>query len=273
MFRPRWILRTCLFILIGSFLYSAPSDAKNKEVINPPQNRFEISFGGGWGLYSMRDINKHYIDEFAKESGVFDDHIDNGPNLFGEVGYFVSPNVSANFGVTYLYGSISKKENVIITWYDYQGGIVDTFLEKGSLTTTLVAPELKVKYHFPFEKTDLFLSGGAAWCFGGSVLKAETNSPDGPIFEEYRFTAKGLGFAASTGAWYNLNKMISFGAEIGYRVFGTGDLKDKNGRVWVVGDLKDGNGKVGIEEWPKTSHKMNLDFSGPFILGGLRLKL
>lgn len=247
------------------------SYAQSTGVRNPSQKRFEISFGGGWSLYRMTSINKHYIDEFAKGFGVFDDHIDNGPNLFGEVGYFVSTKVSIDLGVTYLQGDISKKGNVIRT--DEQGNVIDTLLGKARLSTALVAPGLRIKYHFPTEKIDLFIGGGAAWCFGKSVLKAETNSPQGPIFEEYRFTAKGLGFVASTGVSYNLNKTISFDTEIGYRIFGTGDLKDKNGEVWVVGDPKDGNGKVGVIGWPKTSHKMNLDFSGPFILGGLRLKL
>lgn len=61
----------------------------------------------------MKNINKHYIDEFAKDVGIFDDHIDNGPNLFGEVGYFVWPNVSANLGVTYLHGSITNQQEGI----------------------------------------------------------------------------------------------------------------------------------------------------------------
>lgn len=272
LFRAKVILQTGLLILIGSLLYSTPSFAQSKEVLNPPQKRFEIGFGGGWALYRMTSINKHYIDEFAKEFGVFDYHIDNGPNLFGEVGYFVSTKVSIDLGVTYLQGDISKKGNVIIRT-DEQGNVIDTFLGKAWLSTALVAPELKIKYHFPKERLDLFISGGVAWCFGKSVLKADINSPEGLFLEDYRFTAKGLGFVVSTGVSYNLNKTISFDTEIGYRVFGTGELKDKNGKVWVVGDLMDENGKVGVAGWPKTSHRMDLDFSGPFILGGLRLKL
>jgi hypothetical protein len=258
MFRTKAILQVCLFTLIGSFLIETQGYAETREGINPPQKRFEISFGRGWALYRMTSINKHYIDEFAKEVGIFDHHINNGPNLFGEVGYFVSTKVSIDFGVTYLQGDVSKKGNVIRM--DEQGNVIDTSLGKTSLSTTSVAPELKIKYYFPTEKIDLFISGGAAWCFGRSVLKAETNSPEGPFLEEYRFTAKSLGFVASTGAWYNLNKMISLGAEVGYRLFATTDLKDKNDKAWVVN-------ATGI------SQKMNLDFSGSFILGGLRLKL
>jgi len=262
MFRPKVILHTVLFILIGSFLYSAQSDAQSKEVINPPQKKFEISFGGGWGLYNMRDINKHYIDELAELGGISCGHINNGPNIFGEVGYFVSPNVSASLGITYLNGASGKGENMFIA-YGYENQPADTFLEEGSLTTTLVAPELKVKYHFPFEKTDLFLSGGVAWCFGKCVLKSTLKAQGESVSGKSLFTAQGIGSLASTGAWYNLNKTISLGAEVGFRYFVTGDLKDKD---------KDGERKVGTTG-SFTGYKTNLDFSGPFILGGLRLKL
>jgi hypothetical protein len=260
MFRAKVILQTGLLILIGSLFCSTLSFAQSKEVLNPPQKRFEISFGGGWGLYRMPRFNDS-MDEVAgyveTNGGRVDiDHIDNGPTIFGEVGYFVSPNVSVNIGVTYLRGAGSYKANYTMTVFDYRDmASVDTFLEEVSLTTALVAPELKVKYHFPFEKTDLFLSGGVAWCFGKYVLKSTSGKS--------LFTAQGIGFLSSTGAWYNLNETISLGAEFGFRYFVTGDLKDKD---------KDGERKVGTTG-SFTGYKTNLDFSGPFILGGLRLKL
>jgi hypothetical protein len=268
MFRPKVILQTVLFILIGSFFYSTQSDAQSKEVINPPQKRFEIGFGGGWGLYRMTNINKHYIDEFAKGIGIFDHHIDNGPTLFGEVGYFVSPNVSTNFRVTYVGGRGDQKGNINIIIMNEQGNVIDTALMKTetSMIATLVAPELKIKYHFPLEKLDLFLGGGMTWCFGKLTLKSSGSGAEGeewqlpPYSNEYKFTAQGLGLLGSTGVSYNLNKTISFGTEMGYRLFATSGLKDKNGKVWIV----DATGRP---------YRMNLDFSGPFILGGLRLKL
>ena len=258
MFRPKAVLLACLFILIVYFLFDVQSYAQTTEGTNPAQNKFQISLGGGWGLYSMGDINKHYIDEFAKEVDIFDDHIDNGATLFGEVGYFASPYYSVNLGVSYLHTGITGKTTGLIT--DEQGNVVGSYPTKHSLSAFLVAPELKIKYHFPNEKLDWFLSGGTAWCFGKSVLKVESNLPQGIFLEKYRFTAQGLGFLASIGLLYNLNKTVSFGTEIGDRLFVTGDLKDKNGKVWVV----DATGKP---------HKMNLNFSGPFILGSLSIRL
>lgn len=256
MLNPRAILKTCLFISIGSFWFGAPLYAQNMEGINSSQKRFEIGFGGGWGLYSMGNINKHYINEV----GIFDDHIDNGPNVFGEIGYFISPNVSANLGVTYLHGGIISRVNAILP--GGYSGEVDSVLVEESVTITALAPELKIKYRLPIKKMDLFFGGGTAWCLGQCVLKS-TILPERSISLTSSFTAQGIGFLASTEAWYNLNKTLSFGAEIGYRHFATGDLKN--------GD-NDGYGKVGTV-MSLRNYKVNLDFSGPFILGGLRVKL
>jgi hypothetical protein len=254
MLRLKTILKIYLLILIGGFWFAAPLHAQNMEGINFPQKRFEISFGGGWGLYRMTNINKHYIDEI----GIFDDHIDNGPTVLGEVGYFVSPYYSVNLGISYLHTGITKKINGLIM--DEQGNVVGTYPEKYSLSASLIVPELKIKYHFPQKKLGWFFSGGTAWCFGKSVLKAESSLPQGMFSKKYRFTAQGLGFLASTGVSYNLNKMISFGTEIGYRLLATGDLKDKDSKVWIV----DATGR---------SHRMNLDFSGSFMLGSLSIRL
>jgi opacity protein-like surface antigen len=265
MFKPKAVLLFCLFILIGSFLFETQPYAESRQATNPVQKKFQISFGGGWGLYSMREINKHYIDELAELGGTFVDHIDNGPNVFVEVGYFVSPKVSANLGVTYLRGTISNMENLIITGYDYRGEIVDTLLVEESLTTTLVAPELKIKYHFSIEKIDLYLSGGTAWCFGKCVLKSTLKQPEESVSGESPFTAQGIGFLVSTGASYSLNKTISLGVEVGYRYFATGDLKDKE-------DKNAEPQKVGTYAM-EILRKVNLDFSGPFLLGGLSIGL
>ena len=259
MFRPKTVLLTSLFVLISSFLFDIQLRAQSREATNLIQKRFEISFGGGWGLYGMKNSNKHYIDEFAKDVGIFDDHNDNGPTIFGEIGYFVSPNVSANPGVTYLHGRIGKKSILEVTDYEDPNKI-DSLPWEGSLTTTMTALHLRMKYHLPVENIDLFFSGGTAWGFGKCVLKSTLKLPEGSISEKYPYVAQGIGFLASTGASYNLNKTISVGAEVGYRHFATGDLKDKNGEIWVV-------------EWAATPQKMNLDFSGPFILGSLSIRL
>ncbi len=260
MFRPMRVLLACLFILIGGLLFCAQSCSQGPEETNPAQKRFQISFGGGWALYRMSDIGR-YIDEFS----VSDGHIDNGPNIFGEVGYFVSPKVSTNLGVTYLDGGISYKDTVILTSYSYSGTEVDTFFDEGSLTTTLIAPELKIKYHFPIERIDLFFGGGTALCFGKYVRESTVRSQEGSTSWKSPFTAQGIGFLASMGASYHLNRTFSIGVEMGYRYFTTGDLKEKE-------DENDEPQKVGSYA-SEILRKSNLDFSGPFILGNLSIGL
>jgi len=268
MLRLKVILYACLLVLIHCLLFDTELYAQSRELINPSPKRFEISFGGGWGLYRMTNINKHYIDEFAKQVGIFDHYIDNGPTLFGEVGYSVSPNVSANFGVTYAGGGGNQRSNINIIEMDEYGNVINTGFVKTEtlLSTTLLAPQFKIKYYFPLEKVDLFLSGGMAWYFGKLTLKSSGLGAEGegwqllPYSNERKFTAQGLGLLGSTGVSYNLNKTISLGTEIGYRLFATSGLKDKNGKIWIV----DATGRP---------YRMNLDFSGPFMLGGLRVKL
>jgi hypothetical protein len=262
MFRHKAILQACLFILIGGFLLGAESYAQSREVTNPPQKRFEISLGGGWALYRMTEFNNR-MDEvvgYVEMIGGHMDlgHIDNGLNAFGEVGYFVLPNVSVNLGVTYLRGAGSYRANYTMTMYDYrENAAVDTFLEEGSLTATLVAPELKIKYHLLAGRTDLFLGGGGAWCFGKCEGKSTFQERGAwnidTSYESPTITAQGIGFLTSVGGSYNLNKIVSLGIEIGYRHFATGDEEEKDKHM-----------HLGSKE---------LDFSGPFILGGLRLKL
>jgi hypothetical protein len=269
MFRPKAILQACLLILIGSFLFDAHSYGQSGEVLNSPQKRFEISFGGGWGLYSMTKLD-NYIDEVARSIEMFGGHTDighinDGPNVFGEVGYFVSPKVSASLGITYLHGGIRYKDTVILTSYSYFGIEVDTFFDEGTLTTTSIAPGLKIKYHFFIEKIDFSFTGGAAWCFGKYVRESTVKSQYDSSSWKSPLTAQGMGFLASTGASYHLNKTFSIGAEIGYRYFPTGDLKEKEGKS---GEEQ----KVGTYA-SETLRKSNLDFSGPFILGSLSIRL
>lgn len=232
MFRNKVILQISLFTLIAIFLFEAQLYAEGRELTNPAKKRFEISFGGGWGFYSMTKFNNR-MDEVAGYVEVIGghvdiDHIDNGPTIFGEVGYFVSPNVSVNVRVTYLRGAGSYKANYTMTVFDYRDmASIDTFLEEVSLTTTLVAPELKIKYYFPIGKIDLFFSAGTAWCFGKGDGETSLKERGAWILDNsYKspsLTAQGIGFLASTGTWYNLNKTFSLGAEIGYRHFATGD--------------------------------------------------
>jgi hypothetical protein len=261
MFRLEVILSACLLVLILCLLFDAELYAQSRELTNPSPNRFEISFGGGWGLYRMTKFNNRmdevagYIDMIGGHVDI--DHIDNGPTIFGEVGYFFSPRVSVNLGVTYLRGADNYKANYTMTVYDYQDNTaVDTFLEEVSLTTTLVAPELKIKYHFPIGKTDLFFSAGTAWCFGKGYGKSTFKERGAWIIDTSKsptLTAQGIGLLTSVGGSYNLNRIFSLGIEIGYRYFATGDEEGKDRHMYL--------------------ESKELDFSGPFILGGLRLRL
>jgi hypothetical protein len=263
MFKPKAALLVSVLVFIGTLLPETEAHAEPGQATTAPQKRFEISFGGGWGLYRMTEINKHYLDDFARGLGFFDDHIDNGLTIFGEVGYFLSPKVSVDVGLMHLQGETEKED--LSYRNDEYGNVIAVYRWERSLKTRMMAPQFKVRYHLSTEKVDLFVGGGIAWCFGratlGSIHWPEWGEVEPlPPSEHWRFTARGLGLLASAGASLVPTGASSLGAEIGYRYLTTGDLKDKDGNAWKAGSAG-------------TAHRMDLDFSGLFILGRFSLRL
>ena len=262
-FPPKTALLLSVLVLTGTLLSATGTHAENGQPPSIPQKKFEITLAGGWGLYRMSKINEHYIDDFARGLGFFDEHIDNGGTIFGEVGYFLSPRVSVDFGLMHLQGEIEKSDLQYRT--DVYGNVIGIYKWGKSLKATMMAPQLRVRYHFGKQKFDLFLGAGLALCFGKASL-ASIYWPEAgeveplPTSERWRFTGRGLGVVTSAGSSSSLTETFSLGLEIGYRYLTTGDLKDKNGKVWEAGSA--GN-----------AHRMNLDFSGPFVLGRFSLRL
>ena len=78
--------------------------------------------------------------------------------------------------------------------------------------------------------------------------------------EEYNYKAQGFGLAFSTGGSYRISGPLYVFAEGGYRHFRTGHLKDEDGRAWEI-------------RYTRPYHKMDLDYSGFFVLGGLSLRI
>jgi len=258
-FPPKRTLSIWLLVFVCGLLVSGRLSAQIEQFSTPLGEKVRISLAPGWGLYSMNDLNKHYIDRFAKVAGIFEDNIDNGPTIYGEVSYVVTPNISASLGVNYLRGQLEEKswENVVV---EGEGTLAMRW--ERSLTTTALAPQLMVKYHFPLGDLDLFSGAGLAWCWGKSILKSDSRIPDlsTSFITEDRFKAQGAGLLGCIGMSHDLSDKFAIGTEIGYRHFVTGDLETEGGTPWVV-------------EYNGTSHKIKLDFSGAFLLVTLSLRL
>lgn len=233
-------------VLCGIILLNTVSNAQTVS----SKRKLQITVGGGYGLFSMDKINKRYIDDFAKGFDILDEHINNGYDVSGDIGYFIRPNISGHLGITYLSGGINNKTTLMQT--DELGSLIGTFPYEYSLKTTSFAPELKIKYHFFLNNNfDLFFGGGMALCFGKSILKGEGESSS--IGEKHTFTARGIGYFAISGLKIEINKIYSIGFETGYRHFTTGELKNNDGEVW------------------SQEMNLNLDFSGLFLLGTLSI--
>jgi len=222
--------------------------------------RLRLSLAPGWGLYRMDDVNKQYIDRFAKEAGIFEDNIDGGPNGYGEIAYFVTPSVSASFGINYLRGQIEQKswESIVVP-----GEGTFPMRWERSLTTSAIVPQIGAKYHIALkEDLDLFAGGGVAFCWGKISIESKSRIPAIGTSEETneKFSAYGTGVLGSVGLSHDLSDTYSIGTEIGYRHFVTADLESEGGSPWLV-------------EYGGTSHKINLDFSGLFMLVSLSIRL
>jgi hypothetical protein len=259
MFKSRKSVSASLLLVVFGLVFSAPLSAQGWESESFTGEKLRFSVGAGWGLYSMDDLNKHYIDNFAKQAGILEDNIEGGPSFFGEVSYFLTPSVSTSFGLAYLRGFVEKNswETVLV----FPGGGRYATRWERSLATTALAPQVTVKYHFPLGDLDLFSGVGICGFWGKSVLKSDARIPDLGVSEtsENRFTAQGVGWLGSVGMSHDLTDRSAIGTEIGYRHLVTGDLEDPLGNPWVV-------------EYDGT-HKINLDFSGAFVLVSLSFKL
>lgn len=253
-------LSSCLVVLAIIPLICSPLHAQYTNEVNPALKKVNIRFSAGWGRYKMGNINDHYVSGFAKPLGLLQNDVTNGINLCGEAGWFITRNISTDLAVTYLRARTGKESKDPVC--DPYGNPIGHSTTKRSLTTSLIARELKVRYHLPRKKSDLFFGVGAVWCRGTAVLRSimEERGDYDSASDESRYTAQGGGFLFSAGASHNFYRAMSFDTEIGYRHFVTGDLTDEYGEVWYARYLKSGP-------------KMNLDFSGPFILTGLSLRL
>ena len=220
------------------------------------RKRIGLSYAGGFAAYNMALLNNHYIDKIATPS--LDKHISHGPDLTAEVWYFVTENICLSHGITFLNGASEKTS--LYEELDLSDSVVATHPLEMSLRTTLITPELRIGYYREAHRVSLFFGVGMAWGLGESVLEINLENPQAPSHQKYRRSARGIGYTIYGGILRRLNATASVGLEAGYRNLATGALEDSNANAWVV--VADGKRR-----------EMNLDFSGPYLLAKVVLRL
>jgi hypothetical protein len=241
-----------IFAIVVTFLFVSNEGQARFGWSNYPRSfKYTVRVGGGYGLFRMKSINEDYIENFAREFDIFENTIDSGPHLFGEIGMFVSLNTSVNFAVEYL-KAVTEHESVI-------SDLFDTYTRKGRMEVSMMALRLRFKHYLLAEPVGLFISGGASRISGDCNSKFETTDPRAISPESYSFSAVGVGLASSVGVSFKIQPRFILDFEAGYRYYSSGDLEDNDGQVWQV--------EYG-GQFP-----MNLDFTGPFLSADIALVL
>ncbi len=222
---------------------------------SPPEPRYSITIGGGWGNYDMKRISGSYYSS-AQYSWPFDAtryrRISGGSGAFIEAGYRFWRKASVSIGALHLKGA----NNDI---YEPQQ-FLDDYNNRESINhefrAWLVSPYVELKYAYTIKPMDLFAGIGLSYLFAGAmyshVLVDYPAHPPSLPEERRDFRTRGLGYLLTAGISYKVSRNIYVNSKMGYRLMQTGDLEDKSGRVW---------------------EDMNLDFSGTYLMAGVTLKL
>ena len=266
------MLRLCSSTVRGGGLVSAflvALIAFTSDTIAAPDNHgFEITVAGGLTYVAMGDINDVYIEKFAEPFGLIDDDVNSGLILFGEAGLALLPYVSVYPGLSYTRGTADGSLSMKL--YEPTSGPepIGSATMTHRVTTSMIAPHLRVKCRVLQGPTSLFVTVGGLFGFATAAVETdwEVNGPSLPDLDESdEYTAQGLGFMVSIGGQRNVSNTLDLGVELGYRYLKTGDLEDDNGKPWTVG----GPDSVILPE----STTMELDFSGLFVIGTLSFNL
>ncbi len=237
----RIIFIACFALLMSIVIPIEESLSQRIKANYDPGKKFDIRIAGGWGSARMSRLNEFSRTFYAKE-------INSAYEFDGEFGYFLTPKTSVNVGLLYLESRrLEAESNVIIeNGRDY------------SIDASMISPYYLIRYFFPMTNVDYYLAFGQGLCFGNADYYYEIPGGIRTYYFGGSYSAIGVGFLASAGAYYRIRHFFSLGAELGYRYLSTGDLENKEGETFstISGD-----------------NNINLDFSGFYISGGISFRL
>ena len=224
---------------------------------SPPEPRFFSTLGGGWGNYDMKRISGIYIEGDQQEH-YFDipsnnERISGGPGLFGDAGINVLRNWSISAGILYLTGEgkLPSSDQSFLDDYNNRTPRPTQFL-----SADLLAPNMKLQYNLVIDPLHLFSNVGMAYLFGRINYPVYTGGPvvppQLPPMVKRPFSAQGIGYLFSVGAFFRIAGLFDIGSEMGFRVLKVGTPKDNDGNEW------DG---------------LDIGFSGPYVAGRVSLVL
>ena len=226
-----------LYLLVSLSSLSSPEFSRAIEPRDntPANGRFSLSINLGWASYRMTEFNKYFVDGYNDRLQSQYGHVSNGPLAVAEINYSALPNISFALGVSYLKANTTSSTFTTI-YVDGYGNTIDSVVYENKLSSYIVSPQAKIKYHFSLRGLHLFCGSGIAWTIGRLIMKdiqtaGSLQRPDyGPQF----YRAGGAGISLFIGSSHEINKAVSINGEIGYRLYNSPTLSSKDGGDFTV---------------------------------------
>jgi len=205
-----------------------------------------LEFGADYSIVLMSNINKHYINEFAKDFGFTDKNIRNAVCFYPEIG-FIFNNLTG--GISYSYFKTSLAGHF---------GFYDNI--NNYLITEFKSIAMSVKYRFKINEIsqNLLPNFGGKLYYGTGTMYLGVNKDD--YYFDSKYTAKGGGGDLFVGCDINPIEYVLFGIKAGLRVLITKTLKDESNNEWYV-DVNSTD----------TKYYMNMDYNGFFVSATITL--
>jgi len=242
-------------IVATAIIMNIPVSAQSVNSNTPSKTRFFLTLGGGWANYDMKRISGIYIDVDQQEHDFNmygnNERISGGPGLFGDAGIYVLRNWSISVGILYLTGEGSIPPQTFLDDYNNRSSRPTYFF-----SADLLAPNMKLQYNLGIDPLHLFSNVGMAYLFGRFNYPFYTGAPVVPpqlaLMVKRPFSAQGIGYLFSVGAFYRITGLVDIGSEMGFRILKVGTPKDNDGIAW---------------------EGLDLGFSGPYVAGRVSLVL
>jgi hypothetical protein len=225
-----------ILVLILVALLTLPTYSWTPDTTKTLWNRdFIIEFGYGYSYVSMNDLNKYYLDDWAKQMGYFDKKFHFCSFLTPEFGLIFTNNI---ISVSYQTSNsiITGKEQKDVSGYSFQPNLYVSFWTfNGTYRRLFTANPFLIGLG-----TSISIGKGSAYV--GSQSYYEMAKQDKRLSE-----GMGGGGTIFSELDYVFLKHLLFGLRIGANILLTETLHSKDMGKWIIDE---------------TGHEINLDYSG-----------
>lgn len=234
-------MRTCFIIGLLFLLTAGIATAQTSSL--PP--RFEITAYGGGAWYDMETFNNYMA--YADLLGLPSSPLYGGPNVGGEIDYFLNDRISVGIGADYAW-----EDGAATFWTP-----IGTQLTRvaADMQISFIAPRVHVKVHNLSGPWDYYLGVGVAYILGTADLRIDTANG---TMADLELEENGIGGFTMAGASYQFAPPFSIGAQAGFRYYNAGDLDD--------GELNVIYRSIGLHE------RLGLDFTGAFVQASIGMR-